>query len=59
MNVVVALTDGSKIYPIYEPALGRLESLTSFYSSKVAELEIRGYSITDDSGKLLVSAGVI
>lgn len=54
MNVVVEFENGERIYPIFEPAPGRLEALDGFYKQKFEAREIRGYTITDDSGNLLV-----
>ena len=57
MNVVVALNDGSKIYPSYAPE--HESDVLSFYATKVIAGEIQGYVITYDDGRVKAQGQVL
>ncbi len=57
MNVSVKLTNGTVIYPTYEPAIGRAEELIKFYQNQYHTYQIEAYRIINDAGVTIAGEG--
>ena len=57
MNVVVALNDGSKIYPSYAP--DNANAILEFYSNGVLDNSIAGYVATFNDGSVVAEGKVL
>jgi hypothetical protein len=57
MNVVVALNDGSQIYPSYAP--DNTNSILAFYSEAVSTNQIAGYVATFNDGSVVAEGQVL